>query len=208
MPFESNVQCWGFRHHVRTNTQPEPGAGHCRATKPPATQIFPAVPPSPISFTPTRLRYKILCPLCENFWFTDILLRRASLSPFLYTGMSMLYNSESLSISSRPPTSRPWTGQSASRPYTGQSRPTTGRPQTSASSRYEGSQVVLAILEGRGVGREVGIAALDKDTGRVNLIQVICFFLTGALESNANRKEHLASGLSDIRQNPTPNAYT
>lgn len=31
---------------------------------------------------------------------------------------------------------------------------------------------MLAILEGRGMGKEVGIAALDKDTGRVNLIQV------------------------------------
>ncbi len=70
----------------------------------------------------------------------------------------------------RPPTSRPWTSQSTSRTYTAQSRPQTARPQTAVSSRFEQSYVV-AVLEGRGVGREVGIAALDKDTGRVSLIQ-------------------------------------
>ncbi|KAH9487239.1 hypothetical protein JR316_0001308 [Psilocybe cubensis] len=83
-------------------------------------------------------------------------------------------------MSSRP-VSRPWTAQSRSystteqsRPWTGvtgQSRPTTARPQTSASVRYDGSYV-LAVLEGRGVSREVGIAALDKDTGKVMLVQV------------------------------------
>lgn len=82
-------------------------------------------------------------------------------------------------MSSRPG-SRPWTHQSRSfaatdpsaRPWTGQSRPTTARPQTAGSVRYEGSYVV-AVLEGRGVSREVGIAALDKDTGKVMLVQVI-----------------------------------
>ncbi|TFY64076.1 hypothetical protein EVJ58_g2870 [Rhodofomes roseus] len=58
-----------------------------------------------------------------------------------------------------------------SRPWTAQSRPATGRPQTAASSRHEASYVV-AVLEGRGVAREVGIAALEKDTGRVSLIQL------------------------------------
>ncbi|EPS95138.1 hypothetical protein FOMPIDRAFT_63418 [Fomitopsis schrenkii] len=58
-----------------------------------------------------------------------------------------------------------------SRPWTAQSRPATGRPQTAASSRHESSYVV-AVLEGRGVAREVGIAALEKDTGRVSLIQL------------------------------------
>lgn len=75
---------------------------------------------------------------------------------------------------SRPTTGRLLTGQSrpaTARPWTAQSRPTTARPQTSASSPHEGSYVV-AVLEGRGVGREVGIAALDKDTGKVILIQV------------------------------------
>ncbi|KAJ3820212.1 muts domain V-domain-containing protein [Lentinula raphanica] len=64
---------------------------------------------------------------------------------------------------------RPRTGQS--RPWTGQSRVSTARPQTSASTRYEGS-FVIALLEGRGLGREVGLAALDADTGRVVLVQV------------------------------------
>jgi DNA mismatch repair protein MSH4 len=69
--------------------------------------------------------------------------------------------------STRPPTS----SSLSYRPTTGQSRPNTGRPLTAASSRHEGSYVV-AVLESRGVGREVGIAALDKDTGHVELIQV------------------------------------
>lgn len=68
---------------------------------------------------------------------------------------------------SRPGTARPWTGQS-SRAY---SRPQTARPQTATSVRQE-SSFVIALIEGRGAGREVGMAALDKDTGRVNLIQV------------------------------------
>ncbi|THH14058.1 hypothetical protein EW146_g6239 [Bondarzewia mesenterica] len=71
--------------------------------------------------------------------------------------------------------SRPWTTQSFStttaRPKTAQSRPGTARPTTAASSRHEGS-FVIAVLEGRGVAREVGMAALDRDTGRVMLIQL------------------------------------
>ena len=58
-----------------------------------------------------------------------------------------------------------------SRPETRQSRPTTGRPLTSASSRFEGTYVV-AILESRGIGREVGAACIDKNSGKVVLIQV------------------------------------
>lgn len=82
-------------------------------------------------------------------------------------------------MSSRPTTNRTWTGQSRpystggqSRPWTAQSaRPTTARPQTAASVRHECSFVV-AVLEGRGISREVGIAALDRDTGKVILVQV------------------------------------
>ncbi|OCH88996.1 hypothetical protein OBBRIDRAFT_888728 [Obba rivulosa] len=69
----------------------------------------------------------------------------------------------------RPSSSRPPT--SMSRPWTAQSRPTTARPQTAASFRHEASYIV-AVLEGRGVAREVGIAALDKDTGRAALVQL------------------------------------
>jgi hypothetical protein len=81
-------------------------------------------------------------------------------------------------MSTNTTTRRPWTAQSRSysmgnnnRQWTAQSRPTTARPQTAASVRHEGSYVV-ALLEGRGVSREVGIAALDKDTGKVMLVQV------------------------------------
>lgn len=50
-------------------------------------------------------------------------------------------------------------------------RPQSARPQTGASSKPEGS-FVIAIFEGRGIAREVGMAALDKETGRVVLVQV------------------------------------
>ena len=70
-------------------------------------------------------------------------------------------------LSSQATTTRPPTA----RPRTGQSRPGTARPQTAASTRHEGSYVV-AVFEGRGVAREVGMAAIDKDTGRVVLMQV------------------------------------
>ncbi|KIJ45044.1 hypothetical protein M422DRAFT_167040 [Sphaerobolus stellatus SS14] len=58
-------------------------------------------------------------------------------------------------------------------------RPYTGRPPTAVSTvgRRDASFVV-AVIEGRGksflarVGREVGIAALDRDTGKTVLIQV------------------------------------
>ncbi|KZV60596.1 hypothetical protein PENSPDRAFT_336351 [Peniophora sp. CONT] len=79
------------------------------------------------------------------------------------------------SSSKRPFTggSRPWTGRSSTRPYTSGSRPATGRPTTATSTRHE-SSYVIAVLEGRGVAREVGIACLEKDTGRVALVQVNC----------------------------------
>ncbi|KIL62206.1 hypothetical protein M378DRAFT_187403 [Amanita muscaria Koide BX008] len=59
----------------------------------------------------------------------------------------------------------------STRPHTARSRLNTARPTTTASSRHEGSHVV-AVLEGRGVAREVGVAALDKDTGHVTLVQL------------------------------------
>lgn len=61
--------------------------------------------------------------------------------------------------------SRPWTARS------GTTRPGTARPQTAASTRHEGSYVI-ALVESRGVAHEVGIAAMDRDTGRVMLVQV------------------------------------
>lgn len=76
-------------------------------------------------------------------------------------------------------TTRPFTAQDRStgsfRPATSQSRPgtraSTGRPRTAASTRHEASYVV-AIFESRGIAHEVGIAAMDKDTGRVVLVQL------------------------------------
>ncbi|KAF8192659.1 muts domain V-domain-containing protein [Mycena galopus ATCC 62051] len=70
---------------------------------------------------------------------------------------------------SRPDTSRPTSGQS--RPWTAQTRPGTARPTTAPSVRQDGSYVI-ALLEGRGVAREVGMAALDRETGRVMLVQL------------------------------------
>ncbi|KAI9452181.1 muts domain V-domain-containing protein [Lactarius psammicola] len=72
-------------------------------------------------------------------------------------------------------TTRPWTGQSQSasivRPRTAQSRPGTAQGTTAATSRCEAT-FIIALLEGRGIAREVGIAALDRDTARVMLIQL------------------------------------
>ncbi|KIO01684.1 hypothetical protein M404DRAFT_16192 [Pisolithus tinctorius Marx 270] len=76
-------------------------------------------------------------------------------------------------------TARPFTAQDRStgsfRPATSQSRPgtraSTGRPRTAASTRHEASYVV-AIFESRGIAHEVGMAAMDKDTGRVVLVQL------------------------------------
>jgi DNA mismatch repair protein MSH4 len=63
---------------------------------------------------------------------------------------------------------------SFTRARTGQSRPCTGQaPTTAATSHYEAQpSFIIALLEGRGIAREVGMAALDRDTGRVMLIQV------------------------------------
>ena len=95
-------------------------------------------------------------------------------------------------MSSMPTTS--WPAQNSatthSRPWTGQTRPTTARPQTTASTvRREGSYVI-AILEGRGVSREVGIAALDRDTGHVMLVQV-CRFRSITVCSTKNHRGRL-----------------
>jgi DNA mismatch repair protein MSH4 len=51
-------------------------------------------------------------------------------------------------------------------------RPSAARPVTATSSRNEGSHVI-AVIEGRGVSREVGVAALDKDTGNITIVQVM-----------------------------------
>lgn len=78
--------------------------------------------------------------------------------------------------SSRPTTAytqneRPTTGYG--RPTTSRStRPGTARPQTGVSTVFQEANFVIALLEGRGVSHEVGLAALNRDTGEVNLVQV------------------------------------
>ncbi|KAF7297326.1 MutS 4 [Mycena indigotica] len=57
------------------------------------------------------------------------------------------------------------------RPWTAQTRPGTARPTTAASGFTTGSYII-ALIEGRGVGHEVGMAGLDRDTGRVMLVQL------------------------------------
>lgn len=131
----------------------------------------------------------------------------------LSTGMSSTPSRPSGSRQSRRTnTTRPWTGQSRS----GTTRPGTARPQTAASTRHEGSYVI-ALLESRGVAHEVGIAAMDKDTGRVMLIQV-GFKLELSL-ARSNRLHRLiwvmccdfsseAGRLSNVHQDAASNAHS
>lgn len=76
-------------------------------------------------------------------------------------------SSQGTALANRPGIARPPTERGGK----GQSRPGTARPQTGASARHETSYVI-AVFEGRGVAREVGLAAIERDTGRVILIQV------------------------------------
>ena len=103
--------------------------------------------------------------------------------------------------SRRTSTTRPWTAQS--RP--GTTRPGTARPQTAASTRHEGSYVI-ALLESRGVAHEVGIAAMDRDTGRVMLVQVgseLCLTARHRLIWGLQARR-----LSNLRQNAAPDAHS
>lgn len=84
-------------------------------------------------------------------------------------------------MSSQVAETRPTTA----RPRTGQSRPGTARPQTAVSVRHEGSYVI-AVFEGRGVAKEVGMAAIDKDTGKVMLVQVKLIFRSTACSFDAS----------------------
>mgnify|MGYP001592800131 FL=1 len=69
-------------------------------------------------------------------------------------------------MSTRPPT-RTSTTRATSRPP---SRTGTATSRTSASE-LQGDWVV-AVLEGRGVGREVGVVAIERDLGKVVITQV------------------------------------
>ncbi|KAJ7791565.1 hypothetical protein B0H14DRAFT_3500261 [Mycena olivaceomarginata] len=59
-----------------------------------------------------------------------------------------------------------------SRPSTAQTRPGTARPWTTAASARQESSYAIALLKGRGVACEVEITALDRETGRVMLVQL------------------------------------
>ncbi|OCH94236.1 hypothetical protein OBBRIDRAFT_789572 [Obba rivulosa] len=54
--------------------------------------------------------------------------------------------------------------------YCPQPQPTTLHPQTTTLSWHEASYIIT-VLKGRGVARKVVIAALDKDTEQVALVQ-------------------------------------
>jgi len=106
------------------------------------------------------------------------------------------------------PSSRPFTARKRnSRPatventkWTGASRPTTARPMTSVSTKHQ-SSYVIALLEGRGVAREVGMAALDKNTGKVMLVQV-----SDCSSDYSTLRILEARGWPNIRKNPASNA--
>lgn len=105
---------------------------------------------------------------------------------------------------SRPQTVAEPTRLNTARSRTGQSRPVTARPDT---AHHEASFVV-AIIEGRGAAPQVGLAALDKDTGRVFLAQV--GHLHSGFWNNFDRMLLYVTGrrLSDLRQNAPSNAFT
>jgi hypothetical protein len=120
--------------------------------------------------------------------------------PFRGGPSSRPFSSRPVTNQSRPDTSRPTTGQT--RPWTAQTRPGTARPTTGASVRHEGSYFI-ALLEGRGVGREVGIAALDKETGRVMLVQVRLDISPIAF---LGKRLRTARRLPNVRQDPPSDA--
>ncbi|KAF7762129.1 hypothetical protein Agabi119p4_8722 [Agaricus bisporus var. burnettii] len=91
----------------------------------------------------------------------------------MYTNTSSRLNTADSITSFGTGVARPRTGYSmGTRPWTGQSRPATGRPTTAASTTRHEASYVVALLEGRGVSREIGMAALDKDTGLCVLVQI------------------------------------
>ncbi|KIM51244.1 hypothetical protein SCLCIDRAFT_143691 [Scleroderma citrinum Foug A] len=69
----------------------------------------------------------------------------------------------------RASTSRSMTRPATARTNTG--RPGTSRPGTKHTDTSD-TAITVALFESRGVAREVGIAAMDRDTGRVVLVQL------------------------------------
>jgi hypothetical protein len=113
--------------------------------------------------------------------------------------------------------SRPWTANGPSRPTTARStRPWTAqsRPQTAVSTVQPEGNHIIALLEGRGVSRETGIAALNRDTGQVTLVQVnlngtILWLRSCGIDIRTRDSLSIAKpgrGLPDLREDPSPNA--
>ncbi|KAL7415766.1 muts domain V-domain-containing protein [Mrakia frigida] len=85
--------------------------------------------------------------------------------------------------SSRPSTARASTSNGG-RPNTAQSRPRTAQSRTSGSNTGTGtgrpsrsgeeneSKWIVAVIEGKGIGKEVGITAYDQLTGKVSITQL------------------------------------
>jgi hypothetical protein len=103
-----------------------------------------------------------------------------------------------MSVSPSTRFSTPAARPASARPHTAASN----RPQTAVSSRPEGSYVI-ALFEGRGIAREVGMAALDRDTGRVIVVQVVNPGRHSSKQSCLN-SDSLALRLPNIRQNYAP----
>jgi hypothetical protein len=111
---------------------------------------------------------------CSNYQYTEEHQHQLKQACYFHAMSTARPWSVNKLSSTRPDSgpSRPYTRQtSASRLWTAQSRPGTARPQTAASTMHDASYVI-ALIESRGIAHEVGMAALDKDTGRVMLIQV------------------------------------
>ncbi|THH10745.1 hypothetical protein EW145_g1106 [Phellinidium pouzarii] len=101
---------------------------------------------------------RTMCAACRSIWTSRGL---ASNQEVNNGGASVLNTSSVLDLSKSETDDWPVTSLDRSIVH----------PLMAASLRHEGSFVV-AVLEGQGIGHEVGIAALDKDTGRVSLIQL------------------------------------
>ena len=77
-------------------------------------------------------------------------------------------------------------------------RPISARPQTAASSLHPEGHSIVALLEGRGISREIGMATLNPETGRATIVQVSIY--PGFLPTEPERNPLIPLGiqLSDL----------
>lgn len=85
---------------------------------------------------------------------------------------------------------------------TTQSRPVTARVNTAQPHE---AGFVISVMEGRGVARQVGLATLNKETGRVFLAQVGLFW-NSSMSVLDVMACHIGHRLPNLRQNVTSNA--